>query len=196
MGTGGAGYYLYAGQFDNVYYDSGNPANGSLYVVGNTGTAGGATLYQVAIAYSSLTGNENAIATGLNSTVHPWPSPVTEFCNNGANPCSLSQRTAIGRLSTTSPNVTLTSGTFTGADLGAADLGVTIKHTVRESHHQRTELYHREPDPVLQRQTKRARRSRSRAQNHLRNRLSILQRQPGRLKRLYQQYWKRLHFVL
>ncbi|MFZ0313779.1 MAG: hypothetical protein WAL85_13810, partial [Candidatus Korobacteraceae bacterium] len=54
-----------------------------------------------------------------NSTLHPFPSPLTEFCNNGANPCSLSQRTATGILSTTSPNVTLTSGTFTGADLGA-----------------------------------------------------------------------------
>jgi len=119
LGTGGAGYYLYAGDFDNVYYDSGNPAAGHLYVVGNTGTLGGGTLYQVGIAYSSLTGNVTAVATGLNSTVHPWPSPLTEFCNNGADPCSLSQRTATGSLSITSPNVTLTSGNFTGADLGA-----------------------------------------------------------------------------
>jgi hypothetical protein len=118
-GTGGTGYYLYAGAFDNVYYDSGNPAAGNMYVVGNTGTKGGATLYQVKVAYSSLTGAVNTIATGLNSTEYPWPSPVTEFCNNGANPCSLSQRTATGNLSTGSPNVTLTSGTFTSADLGA-----------------------------------------------------------------------------
>lgn len=118
-GTGGTGYYFYAGDFDNVYYDSGNPASGNLYVVGNTAVKGGATLYQLPIAYSSFTGASNAIATGFNSTENPFPSPLTEFCNNGVNPCSLSQRTATGSLSTTSPNVTLTSGTFTGADLGA-----------------------------------------------------------------------------
>ncbi len=118
-GKGGTGYYLYAGAPDNVYYDSGNPASGNIYVVGNTGAAGGATLYQVKVAYSSLTGAVNTIATGLNSTGYPWPSPVTEFCNNGANPCSLSQRTATGSLSTISPNVILTSGAFTSADVGA-----------------------------------------------------------------------------
>ena len=48
-GTGGSGYYLYDGTFDNVYYESGNPAAGHLYVVGNTGTAGGGTLYQLEI---------------------------------------------------------------------------------------------------------------------------------------------------
>jgi hypothetical protein len=119
VGVGGAGYYLYAGALDNVYYDSGNPATGNIYVVGNTGTKGGATLYQVKVAYSSLTGVVNTVATGLNSTEYPWPSPVTEFCNNGANPCSLSQRTAAGSLSTGNPNVTLTSGSFTSADVGA-----------------------------------------------------------------------------
>jgi len=119
VGVGGTGYYLYAGAFDNVYYDSGNPAAGNIYVVGNTGTAGGATLYQVKVAYSSLTGVVNTVATGLNSTGYPWPSPVSEFCNNGANPCSLSQRTVRGNLSTSSPNVTLTSGSFTSADTGA-----------------------------------------------------------------------------
>ena len=119
VGKGGTGYYLYAGACDNVYYDSGNPAAGNIYVVGNTGAAGGATLYQVKVAYSSLTGAVNTVASGLNSTGYPWHSQVTEFCNNGANPCSLSQRNATGTLSTTSPNVTLTSGAFTSADTGA-----------------------------------------------------------------------------
>jgi len=84
VGVGGAGYYLYAGAFDNVYFQSSPPASdttGSLYVVGNTGTPGGATLYQVPILHSSLTGASNAVVTGLNSAEHPWPSPVTEFCN-------------------------------------------------------------------------------------------------------------------
>ena len=84
LGTGGAGYYLYAGAFDNVYFQSSPPsyaATGNLYVVGNTGTAGGGTLYQVPISLSALTGASNAVATGLNSTERPFPSPVTEFCN-------------------------------------------------------------------------------------------------------------------
>ena len=114
VGTGGTGYYLYAGDYDNVYYDSGNPAYGHLYVVGNTGTAGGGTLYQVEIAYSSLTGTVNAVATGLNSTEHPFPSPLTEFCNNGASACAItSQRSVTGKVSTTSPKITiLTVGNF------------------------------------------------------------------------------------
>ena len=50
-------------------------------MVGNTGTAGGATLYQVPISQSALTGASNPVATGLNSTEYPFPSPATEFCN-------------------------------------------------------------------------------------------------------------------
>ncbi len=127
VGTGGAGYYLYAGDFDNVYYESGNPAYGHLYVVGNTGTAGGGTLYQVDIAYSSLTGTVNAVATGLNSTEHPWSSPLTEFCNNGTSDCTItSQRNVTGKVSTTSPEITLSSGTFTSADVGAYVTGTDI----------------------------------------------------------------------
>ena len=84
VGVGGAGYYLYAGAFDNVYFQSSPPsyaATGNLYVAGNTATAGGGTLYRVPISLSSLTGQVYAVATGLNATEHPFPSPVTEFCN-------------------------------------------------------------------------------------------------------------------
>jgi hypothetical protein len=131
VGTGGTGYYLYAGDFDNVYYQSGNPAYGHLYVVGNTGVQGGATLYQVEIAYSSLSGTVNSVATGLNSTEYPWPSPLTEFCNNGANSCAItSQRSVTGNLntnnSTSHPGITLTSGSFTSADVGAVVTGTDI----------------------------------------------------------------------
>ena len=129
VGTGGTGYYLYAGNFDNVYYQSGNPAYGHLYVVGNTGTAGGATLYQVDIAYSSMTGTVNAVATGLNSSEHPWPSPLTEFCNNGTSACAItSQRSVTGKVSKSSPEITILngSGTFTSADLGAVVSGTDI----------------------------------------------------------------------
>jgi len=67
-----------------VYFQSSPPspdATGSIYVVGNTGTAGGATLYQVPISHSALTGASNQVVTGLNSTEYPFPSPATEFCN-------------------------------------------------------------------------------------------------------------------
>lgn len=127
VGTGGTGYYLYAGDFDDVYYESGNPAYGHLYVVGNTGTVGGGTLYQVEIAYSSLTGTVKAVAGGLNSTEHPWPSPLIEFCNNGTSGCAITQqRNVTGKVSTTSPEITLSSGTFTSADVGAVVTGTDI----------------------------------------------------------------------
>ena len=96
VGVGGAGYYLQAGAFDNVYLQSSPPASaatGNLYVVGNTGTAGGGTLYQVPISQSALTGASNPVVTGLNSTEHPFPSPVTESCN-GACTSSGTETTA------------------------------------------------------------------------------------------------------
>src|SRR5262249_33674114 len=55
VGTGGTGYYLYAGAFDNVYYQSSNHT-GNLYVIGNTGVTTGATLYKVGIAGGFLNG--------------------------------------------------------------------------------------------------------------------------------------------
>jgi hypothetical protein len=86
LGTGGSGYYLYAGTFDNMYYSS--PAStGNLYVVGNTGTAGGGTLYRIPVTASSM-GTPVSAVSGLNSTLYPFPSPVSEFCNNGASACA------------------------------------------------------------------------------------------------------------
>jgi hypothetical protein len=90
VGTGGAGYYLYAGAFDNVYYSSAN-ATGNLYTVGNTGVTTGAALYQIHIA-SSVMGTPAAVINGLSfagaGATRPWPSPVNEFCNNGASACT------------------------------------------------------------------------------------------------------------
>ena len=87
-GTGGTGYYLYAGTFDNVYYQSSN-RTGNLYVLGNTvGSTGnyGAALYRLGLSAGLLIGgaSDTAVVTGLTpntSGVYPWPSPVTEFCN-------------------------------------------------------------------------------------------------------------------
>ncbi len=86
LGTGATGYYLYAGTFDNVYYSSA-AHTGNLYAVGNTGTAGGATLYRIPVT-ASVMGTPVSAVTGLNSTLNPFPSPVTEFCNNGASACT------------------------------------------------------------------------------------------------------------
>jgi hypothetical protein len=86
LGTGGAQYYLYAGSFDNVYYSSAN-STGNLYVMGNTGTSGGATLYRVPITASAM-GTPVSAVTGINVGSYAFPSPVTEFCNNGASACT------------------------------------------------------------------------------------------------------------
>lgn len=89
VGLGGAGYYLYSGTFDNVYYSSSN-YTGNLYVVGNTGVTTGANLYRIPITTSAM-GTPVAAISGLSFTgggaTRPWPSPVNEFCNNGLNPC-------------------------------------------------------------------------------------------------------------
>jgi hypothetical protein len=90
VGTGGAGYYLYGGTFDNVYYDSSPTGpSGNLYVVGNTGGATGATLYQIPITSNSM-GGATGVVTGLTASgALPWPSPLTEFCNNGTTACAV-----------------------------------------------------------------------------------------------------------
>jgi hypothetical protein len=87
VGTGGAGYYLYAGDFDNVYYESSAPS-GNLYVVGNTGVTSGAMLYQIPIT-SNVMGSATGVAS-VSTGAHPWPSPLTEFCNNYVYECSAS----------------------------------------------------------------------------------------------------------
>ena len=35
-------------------------------------------------------GTAASAATGLNTSHNPWPSPLTEFCNNGTSPCTAS----------------------------------------------------------------------------------------------------------
>jgi len=83
VGTGGSGYYLYAGDFDNVYYQSTDPPSGNLYVLGNTASA--AALYRIPIT-SNVMGTPVSIS-GANTP--PWPSPAVEFCNNGASACGV-----------------------------------------------------------------------------------------------------------
>lgn len=90
LGTGGAGYYLYSGTFDNSYFNS--ESNGSatptgyLYSIGNTGSgAGGGNLYQVPITAGVL-GASSAVQSGLTTSgVSPWPSPITEYYNTSTS---------------------------------------------------------------------------------------------------------------
>jgi hypothetical protein len=96
VGTGAAQYWLYGGTFDNVYYSSAAGTAGNLWVMGNTGGAGG-NLYRIPINSSGAMAGPSTAITGLTNTSggpnHPWPSPITEFCNgacatNGTNTTS------------------------------------------------------------------------------------------------------------
>jgi hypothetical protein len=90
VGTGATGYYFYAGTFDNVYYSS-TTHTGSLYVVGNTGATTGANLYRIPITGSVMGTPVTPLASALTvNGARPWPSPLSEFCNNGANACTTS----------------------------------------------------------------------------------------------------------
>jgi hypothetical protein len=81
-GAGGAGYYFYAGTFDNVYYTSGT--GGNIYVVGNTGATTGAWLNKISISNTNSMAAATYPVTGLTFSgagAYPWPSPISEFCN-------------------------------------------------------------------------------------------------------------------
>ncbi len=87
VGTGGTGYYLNNGTFDNVYYSSSDPPTGNLWVAGNTGVAGGAQLYYIPITSNALGATSTLIVTDMNERHYAWYSPLTEFCNNGTSAC-------------------------------------------------------------------------------------------------------------
>jgi hypothetical protein len=84
LGTGTANDWLFSGTFDNAYYSSATPAtpSGNIYVVGNNIPA---TLYRVPITSNAV---GTAVTTTVGSTLHGWPSPVTEFYNPNATPAA------------------------------------------------------------------------------------------------------------
>jgi hypothetical protein len=126
-GAGNTGYYLYAGTFDNVYYESSSPPSGNIYVVGNTGAAAttGGVLYRIPITGGGMSG-VTAVAT-VTADAHPWPSPATEFCNNGTSACAVQTASASGcTVSTTSRTLSCTTGNFTSADVGLPITGTDI----------------------------------------------------------------------
>jgi len=95
-GTGSTGYYFYSGNFDNVYYSSTNGTAGNLWVMGNTANTDGTggSLYRIPIGSTgAMAGTAVTAIPGLTDTrtgQHPWPSPITEFCNNGISDCTAS----------------------------------------------------------------------------------------------------------
>jgi hypothetical protein len=94
LGNQTFGVYMFDGAVDNVYYSSTNPTNpsGSIWVIGNESTfGGGANLYQVPINGNTL-GAPVAYPIGYeaNSDTPNFATPITEFCNNGGNPCLVS----------------------------------------------------------------------------------------------------------
>jgi hypothetical protein len=87
LGAGLSSINLYAGSFDNVYYESTSSSSpsGNIYVVGNVnGTQG--ELYRVPIASNAMSTPVQLFAVG-DASYYPWASPVTEFCANGPSAC-------------------------------------------------------------------------------------------------------------
>ena len=91
VGAGATGDYLYAGNFDNVYFDS-SDNTGNLYVVGNTGATTGAILYQVGLSGGFLNGTATPVVTGLTASGalpgHP-PSPSSATMARTSAHCKL-----------------------------------------------------------------------------------------------------------
>jgi hypothetical protein len=78
IGTGGSGVPVFAGTFDNAYFNSsGSSPSGNLYVCGNT--SGDATLYRVPIASNAMGTAASVVPiTSAGTTC----SPVTEVFNS------------------------------------------------------------------------------------------------------------------
>ena len=92
LGTGAANYNIYDGAFDNVYYSSASGNAGNLWVMGNTGAPGG-NLYKVPISGTSTMSAPVEVFAGLTDATtghYAFSSPITEFCNNNASPCTAS----------------------------------------------------------------------------------------------------------
>jgi hypothetical protein len=108
VGTGGSTLEFLDGDFDNVYYSSTN-GTGNMYVVGNTHTTGGGTLYQIPVSANTM-GTPVAMGTiNSGSSHYAYASPIMEFCNNGGAACTATST------ATTSGVDTIYFSTYEGA---------------------------------------------------------------------------------
>jgi hypothetical protein len=85
IGVGGstaAEQYIFSGAFDNIYFASSGGTAGNLYTLGATGTTS-LSLYRIPISSGGAMGTP--VATSLTNPA--FPSPLTEFCNNGTSAC-------------------------------------------------------------------------------------------------------------
>ena len=87
VGTGASEYWLYDGNFDNVYYQSA-AHTGNLWVAGNTSVSAAGAVYRIAITANVMSGSSTAVISGITGNNQSWVSPITEFCNNGPSACT------------------------------------------------------------------------------------------------------------
>jgi hypothetical protein len=122
IGTGGTNYWLYSGDFDNVYYSSTNGSAGDLWDMGGSGAAGG-DLYRIPIVSSTFVGSTNGTTT---VTVTSGTVSATDV---GA-PISGTDIPAGDYITAfTSPHVTLATaatGTATGTTFTIAGMGAPV----------------------------------------------------------------------
>lgn len=128
IGTGVASANLYAGTFDNVYYQSAStPPSGNLWAVGNVGAEASAILYDIPVVSSTFVGtthsNTSVTVTSGTVTASDVGAPIT-----GSNIPAGTYITAF-----TSPTVTLSAAasssttgiTFTIAGIGTPTSALT-----------------------------------------------------------------------
>ena len=133
-GTGGANYYFYSGTFDNVYYSSTTPPSGNLYVVGGTGSTGGAVLYRIpilAVANFTSTGNLNSSTsvtiTGTAVTASAIGMQITDTTNATCIPANDTIASVSGStvMLATAAGCTSTGDALTISNTGAPASAVT-----------------------------------------------------------------------
>lgn len=114
---------VWAGAFDNVYFESSTPGSpsGHLYVTGTN--SGAPELYQLTITNNVIT----STVAGPTLGDFGYSSPVTEFCNNGLNGCaSNGTNTTVG---TDYIFVTMDDGLLTGcteSDVSGCVMSFTV----------------------------------------------------------------------
>jgi len=130
--------YVFAGSFDNVYYSAADPAQptGNLWVVGNINNFSGANLYQIPII-ANVMGTPVATPVNVAAQVAGNPpytpgfaTPITEFCNNGGNPCGVSGGKTISGTDTL--YFSINQGTAPGCNSSSTGTGCVVAYKVND----------------------------------------------------------------